>query len=156
MKKHPNSRAAALVRRSIACLANITDKSKACSILAIALVLLLIAAVVLLPRSLTRYAPNYTEPKLVALGLGSDLQAVTNALGFPLSFTLLAQADENGRYFPNRMLDFENLSIYASRQDALLLLRYSEPKNVCIYQATELCLINGRLSEVRRFMVMFE
>ena len=115
-------------------------------------VLLVFVSLTRWPEFVTKYAPHFSERGLASLKIGASFVAVTNAIGLPLSFTVIAQPDATNGYAPLYMRQFDRIPAFAERKDALLLLRYSEPKIGDDYYAIELILRDAKLLEVRRFI----
>jgi hypothetical protein len=113
---------------------------------------LVASLVIIWPALMTRYAPDFSERRLSSLPVGAIYADITNAIGRPLSFTVVAQPDPTNGYAPMYMKNFEQIPELGLRHDALLLLRYSEPRAGGIYCAVELILQDGKLLETKKYI----
>lgn len=114
--------------------------------------LLVLASLSFAPSLATRYAPGYSPRAFKSLQPGMTYGEITNILGLPVNYTIIGQPDSSGRYGPQDAKDVESIPDFiVRRDDALVMLCYTEKRVDLIYESVELFLAHGKLTITRRY-----
>lgn len=116
-------------------------------------VLLGVGALMFSPPVTTKYASGYSPDAFRSLRPGMTYSEITNIMGLPLSFTVIGQPDTNSHYAPPDMKQLDAIPDYIGRRDdALIMLRYSEKRVDLVYETVEVFLAHGQLTTARRHL----